>query len=307
VPTKDYSNCLDAKIFSSRAQQCPAIPKLNCENIPQLLIDLDQWVLWSYVPPRGTGDKWVKLPRQINNLNAKSNDPTTWSSFGVCLQTLIDRQLNRDGLIYFDGIGFCLSETDRLTVIDIDHCYSEDGQLENWAQEIFTQFIGTYIEASPSGNGLHIWCLGKPLKTGEKKWNKKGTDKQEGIEVYAWPSRRYMTVTGDAINHIDITDQQAALDWLCQRYWTVNEIKPPVRAAAFSQFINRFRGNARDQTEEVLKALKKIPAACGYNTWLRVGMALKQGGYPLEMWDTWSQDCPAKYSPGECHRKWRSL
>ena len=31
------------------------------------------------------------------------------------------------------------------------------------------------------------------------------------------------------------------------------------------------------------------PSALSYQEWVNVGMALKQEGYPCEVWDSWSQ------------------
>ena len=49
------------------------------------------------------------------------------------------------------------------------------------------------------------------------------------------------------------------------------------------------------------------PAACDYQTWTAVGMALKLEGYGCADWDSWSQRDPGRYHPGECERKWASF
>lgn len=55
---------------------------------------------------------------------------------------------------------------------------------------------------------------------------------------------------------------------------------------------------------EVLQSVD--PAALSYQDWVNVGMALKQEGYPCEVWDSWSQR-DSRYSAGECARKWRGF
>jgi hypothetical protein len=52
--------------------------------------------------------------------------------------------------------------------------------------------------------------------------------------------------------------------------------------------------------------LEAIPADCSYDEWIRVGMALKQEGYDVSVWDSWSAT-GHKYRPGECQRKWNSF
>ena len=53
-------------------------------------------------------------------------------------------------------------------------------------------------------------------------------------------------------------------------------------------------------------ALRAIDPDCGYDEWLRVGMALKQEGATCDTWDTWSSG-GSKYKEGECQKKWKSF
>lgn len=43
-----------------------------------------------------------------------------------------------------------------------------------------------------------------------------------------------------------------------------------------------------------------------YDTWVEVGMALKEEGYPLSSWEDWSRK-GAKFHDGECKTKWKSF
>ena len=58
---------------------------------------------------------------------------------------------------------------------------------------------------------------------------------------------------------------------------------------------------------DIYDALQFVSADCDYETWLNVGMALKDAGCDVEDWDNWSKTAPSKYHPGECHKKWRSF
>lgn len=59
---------------------------------------------------------------------------------------------------------------------------------------------------------------------------------------------------------------------------------------------------------DVTKLLEYInPITCTYEEWLQVGMALCHEGYPVEMWDSWSQQDLERYNDGECYAKWDSF
>ena len=49
------------------------------------------------------------------------------------------------------------------------------------------------------------------------------------------------------------------------------------------------------------------PAACSYQEWVNVGMALKHEGYFASDWDAWSARDSARYKPGDCWTKWESF
>ena len=55
------------------------------------------------------------------------------------------------------------------------------------------------------------------------------------------------------------------------------------------------------------ECLKYIsPAELDYQTWVSVGMALKEEGYSCAVWDEWSRN-DSRYHAGECERKWDSF
>ena len=55
---------------------------------------------------------------------------------------------------------------------------------------------------------------------------------------------------------------------------------------------------------EIRDMLDVIPvSSLDYEGWLEIGMALKEGGYPCDLWDSWSQG-DTRYKRNECVRKW---
>lgn len=153
--------------------------RLFPENIPAELKALPQWCVWK----RETRDgKPAKVPYQISGDKARSNDPSTWSTFNAALAAYQD-------LEGYDGICFMMpTEPRELVFIDIDHCI-KDGVIEPWALEIVKQF-DSYTERSQSGNGLHI--LIKATKPGER-CRKAGSS----FEIY--DSLRPAYLTGDVV------------------------------------------------------------------------------------------------------------
>ena len=149
---------------------------------------------------------------------------------------------------------FCFAEGDGLTGIDLDHVIDPDtGKLKPEAAEILARFKGTYAEVSPSGEGLRIFCFGKPGRSG------KNVGKLKWLEVYAHPSHRYLTVTGHhwAGSASEVTEQQAALDWLHQRFMASTEGQQATHKAATAQ---GERGNAQVPPDPVEAALPPATA-----------------------------------------------
>ena len=57
----------------------------------------------------------------------------------------------------------------------------------------------------------------------------------------------------------------------------------------------------------ILSALKAINVAeLDRASWIAVGMALKQEGLPVSVWDDWSRN-DSRYHPGECERLWEGF
>ena len=60
-----------------------------------------------------------------------------------------------------------------------------------------------------------------------------------------------------------------------------------------------------DNLDELLDFID--PSELDYQEWCSVGMALKDSGYDVSVWDLWSMRDAARYHQGECEKKWRSF
>jgi len=59
---------------------------------------------------------------------------------------------------------------------------------------------------------------------------------------------------------------------------------------------------------DLIEILKHIdPSQLEYQGWLSVGMALKDAGYSVRVWDDWSRGDRKRYHAGECDRKWNGF
>jgi putative DNA primase/helicase len=148
--------------------------------VPDDLRECDQWIVWRR---ETSGGRETKVPYSIAGRRASSTNPPDWTEF----QNALD--FWRKYPERYDGLGFVFSGEDPFVGIDLDDCLDENGMLKRWAQGVVERFSDTYIEVSPSGQGLKIWAKGHlPASV-------PGVRVADGqIEMY--DRARYFTVTG---------------------------------------------------------------------------------------------------------------
>lgn len=111
------------------------------------------------------------------------------------------------------GVGLLMTDADaenEFTAIDADDCRDPDsGRLTPFGAELVRRFAGTYIEISPSGRGLRIFCLG--LAETVKRLVGGGS-----LEIYQAGAVRFLRVTGATLTGTagKVTPCQDGLDWL---------------------------------------------------------------------------------------------
>lgn len=125
-------------------------------------------------------DRWVtyqwpdKAPRQVNGRLASVTDQNTWTTYADV------RGLAYRGYVLGEGIG----------CIDFDHCIDDAGMLHHAVAAIVEPLRAkTYIEISPSGDGLHVFGVMAPARG----WKRPLVD---GVSIEVYSQDRYMTVTG---------------------------------------------------------------------------------------------------------------
>ncbi len=178
------------------------------ELMPAELKKLRQWLLWrgEWSDKKG---KYDKPPFQVNGQHAKSDDPSTWTTFDA-----VAKAYPRRG---YSGIGFVLTAEDPFAGVDLDHCRNrKTGAIEPWANRL-VGFFDSYSEISPSGEGIRIFVRGKLPPGGRKRGN-----------VEAYDSGRYLTVTGNCFNDgMPIMERQAKLETFHKKFFPPQEKEQP--------------------------------------------------------------------------------
>ena len=179
------------------------------EKIQEILPGYNQFGLWKKEVRDG---KQTKVPHSAKRLlaGARVNCPDDWGTIDDQVQHLHD----------FDGLSVLLSE--KLCAIDIDHAIKDNGTLAPLAIDVM-DLIPSYWERSPSGTGLHgffyvndvpdkdVYYLknSKPYRnpdTGEETIDLEFPNL--ALEQYhPGVSNRVMTITGNVVRDLPITDQ----------------------------------------------------------------------------------------------------
>lgn len=170
---------------------------MNFNKIPDKLKTQALWCVW----------KQGKIPcNPRTGKNAQSNIPETFSDFETACNALEKGQ--------YEGLGINIHN--GFSAIDIDHCIDEKGELSDMAKDIITK-MGSYTETSPSGTGIHII-----FTTHDFLFDKEAyyiNNQKIGLEVYiAGATKKFITITGNAINDNGIADNPPALQEILEKY-----------------------------------------------------------------------------------------
>lgn len=198
----------------------------NFNEIPSELKNIPNWILWCAEQRENSkGEKKsTKIPYQANpqyvGVEARSNDPSTWSTFPTAVKFYNSSNA--------DGIGFVFSRNDNYIGIDIDKCVSyrsEDVDRENpilsdFAKEIIDT-LDSYTEFSVSGTGIHIIVKGSLPQTicgtGRK-------STKHNLEIYQ--HGRYFTMTGHKENsNYQIIDRTDEIAEIIDKYFDDSDLK----------------------------------------------------------------------------------
>ncbi len=163
---------------------------LNLSQHPPLAMRLrPQWVCWKYE----LDGKWRKPPYHPGTgLKTDVTRPTRWATYKEAVRAYLNGG--------YDGIGYVFLPHEAIR-LDFDHCRdSETGQVDQWVLEIL-QYLQTYAEVSPSGQGVHALAYGR-LRGIDRKISGLGADSQGSLEMYAL-AQGYLTWTNERLDYAD--------------------------------------------------------------------------------------------------------
>jgi putative DNA primase/helicase len=182
-----------------RPPRPPRPPEPRWNDLPRLIIGLDQWVGWEW----RWSDKrecWAKVPVTADGGPASSTDAHTWGPFKTIRYAY--------HALTLDGVGFALRRESLIeglpmVGIDLDDCLDDRGRILNPVIGQYVRRFDTYCEISPRQRGLRLLALGYlPAQ-----------DRRVGpIEIY--DAGRYLTLTGRRFGNTPptINARQAAVD-----------------------------------------------------------------------------------------------
>lgn len=187
---------------------------MSYDRLPPGLKEETTFCLYKLEP--GKDGKKKKVPYQTCGARADPGNKAHLTDFTTAYESY------RNG--GYDGIG--LSVMEDMAAVDIDDCVV-DGKINGFAQAIVDK-LGTYAEFSPSGTGVHIWGRAPNLLYDKAKYYMKNSE--IGLEVYVGKhTTRFLTLTGEVINDLDVNDCSEALQELldtcilmwrrCEEFW----------------------------------------------------------------------------------------
>ena len=231
--------------------------------------------------------------------------------------------------------GFSVTNNSDYLLIDADHVIDDNGEMLPEAQAAIDRIfhhgdIRTYSERSISGHGKHyLLNLGTYADSFSyitnsidslilfmpvEKYRALSEEEQKAtpkIELFYRTGGRYVVLTGD--NDGDVvevaTDEEAAAVFReCIKLIAEchpNETDQEEEAAR----------PVDDATKERIKKALKFIDSDNYDTWVRIGIALRNSGMPFEVWDEWSRTRKdgtknEKYDDGKDlspDKKWKSF
>ena len=175
---------------------------VDIKNIPARLKSDCRFCVWKFEKRSGQKTKMPYNP--ANGDRARINDLRTFADFKTTLMTY--------AMGGYDGIGIAVGN--GIGAFDIDHCFREDGTLNDTAATVLSIFPTAYVEKSPSGKGLRGF-FGVPEDFVYDKTVYYINNRSKGLEVYMpGATNRFVTVTGDVYRTGEIPNDETAMTTL---------------------------------------------------------------------------------------------
>lgn len=227
-------------------------------NLLKELAPLPRWVCWKGKPKKDKSgkEKISKIPFYMDNdgsyAKAKTNNPETWGTFYQAKRWESGLQGSHK------GVGFVLGLDQPHICIDLDDCIDSDTRQfkDNEAGKAARRVLHiileinrekTYIEFSPSGEGLHIW--GRAMLPAEKEKGVRG----KYIEMYR--AGRYMTITGRPYRSFPVSTIQKSVDEIINEFHLLDKSPAAIRSGGPAAAIRS--GTPAPSDNELIEKIRK--------------------------------------------------
>ncbi|MDP1925753.1 MAG: VapE family protein [Thiobacillus sp.] len=242
------------------------------DAIPASLASVPQWLLWRFEANEGE-KKPRKMPYYVSG-GRRTGEQGSAADRAHLVDLATARAAMEKNAARWTGVGFAFLPGDGLIGVDLDGMIDADGVMNERARNIIAA-CASYTELSPSGKGVHIICAGdtKSFKSNEV-----------GVEVFC--GRQYFTFTGHHYSGTPATVEAMPATALNRLRATVESgKKKPTATAPANAPAPALQGRSK-----VESALAFVSADCGYDDWIRVGMAIcsELGDGAFDVFDAWS-------------------
>ena len=209
------------------------------------------------------------------------------------LQALVDAGLPAPTLALDTGSGTSLHVYWRLQHPLPEH--DNEQQVRRLQQAICNRFGGDLCCVNPSrmmrlaGGTYHAKTTGAPIGTAHVTWHDAANPHGHPFDtLWQWA---LASATPQQRGEVELP----AYDADAARRLAITYGNP----------LGATKGSKYTEATRVADSLDRLDPD-DYNDWLRVGFALHEAGYPVEVWDNWSRGS-AKYVPDACAQKWRGF
>jgi hypothetical protein len=177
------------------------MPTIEKNSFPSALTTLPHWVCWRLEQDKNGRDTKVPYNPALGR-RAATNNPKSWAEYDLAARALKEHMYN--------GLGFVFTADAGIVGVDLDHCLV-DGKPNDTAKAILAKVPPTYIEVSPSGNGLHFFLRGTMP-------GKDCKNSDAGVEMYG--DKRFFTMTGKRFGDcpLEVADDDGVLAWIHSTY-----------------------------------------------------------------------------------------
>jgi hypothetical protein len=179
--------------------------------VPDDMAELSRWAVWRMEMGR-------KVPYQTNGARASCTNTSHWRDLGAAQETLSSGT--------FSGLAFAFFKEDGLVGIDLDDSLDMRGDLHPAFRGVVERFADTYIEISPSGNGLKIWARGSlPANVGQVTLEAGGVEMYDHARYFTFTGRRFRGAPLDVEDHAkDVLDLYNHLAAPNKRTWPLQPL-----------------------------------------------------------------------------------